>query len=108
MKELKLDNVINEIMVNNGTNAQENTPPKKRRNKKTMVPIKEVRSIGRPESDRKATLNLKLRPELKDYLRLRAFEQSHGDDLCTMADVLEELIEKDMKAYYRKKERTEG
>ena len=90
----------------NSVNAAFNVKPIKRKRKKE--PTKDPAPVGRPPMGRTAILTLKLQPEIKDYLRLRSFELTTSDNVVSMADIVEEMLIKEMKKYYRNKAKKEG
>lgn len=81
--------------------AQGNTELLEHKNTKTPEPVKK-KGRGRPKGAREATINLKLTWPQKEYLRKRAYEETHGSVIVTMADIIEELIDNDMRKYERK------
>ena len=90
--------------IENSVNDAFNMPVKRKRNKKEQLPP------GRPSLGRTSVLTLKLQPEIKDFLRLRSFELTTSNNVVSMADIVEEMLIKEMKKYYRnkaKKERAE-
>lgn len=111
-KKLSAENLMSENIISAATGAaptpaaEDQAPPaipapiKKNRKKTTPGP-------GRPSIGRTSVLSLKLQPELKDYLRLRSFEETSSNEKVSMADIVEGLIIRDMKNYYRNKGKAE-
>ncbi len=81
----------------------------KRTNKETQAPTnREKAGRGRPTGDRQAKLNLSLTDEHKDFLRLRCYELSTSRHVVTAADIIEGLLDAEMKRYYKQKAREEA
>lgn len=88
--------------IEESINTAFNVKPIRRKRKTEPAPI------GRPALGRTSVLSLKLQPEIKDFLRLRSFELTTSNNVVSMADIVEEMLIKEMKKYYKSKEKKEG
>lgn len=87
-------------IIRAGMQASEETQkePEQTKEKRPMP-----KSPGRPKGQKTEGMNIKLTAAHKEYLRQRSFERSTIKQAVTASDIIGELIEADMKKYYKAK-----